>query len=86
MILRIINSFFIFCITTIIRIYQFCISPILNSNCRYLPTCSEYSIQAFRDYGFFRGFVLSIKRILKCHPLGEQGYDPVPKKLNNEEN
>ncbi len=60
-----------------IRFYQYLISPILASNCRYIPTCSNYSIQAFKTYGFFKGIKLTILRITKCHPFGGSGYDPV---------
>ncbi len=63
-----------------IRLYQLLISPILGQNCRYLPTCSEYSIKALKEHGFFRGSILSVKRISKCHPWGSEGFDPVPKK------
>lgn len=57
--------------------YQYLISPLLGQNCRYTPTCSEYSIQAIEKYGIFKGFWLSIKRISKCHPLGGSGHDPL---------
>ena len=62
----------------IIKFYQFFISPILGQNCRYLPTCSEYSIQSIKKFGIFKGTFLSLKRISKCHPWGNHGYDPVP--------
>ena len=65
----------------VIRFYQYFFSPLLGQNCRYLPTCSEYSIQSFRQFGIIRGFILSFKRISKCHPWGNHGYDPVPKKI-----
>ena len=64
----------------IIRLYQLLISPILGQNCRYLPTCSEYSIKALKEHGLVRGSILSVKRISKCHPWGSYGFDPVPKK------
>ena len=67
-------------IIVIIKFYQFFISPILGQNCRYLPTCSEYSIQSIKKFGFFKGTFLSLKRISKCHPWGNHGYDPVPNK------
>ena len=57
--------------------YQYLISPLLGQNCRYTPTCSEYSIQAIEKYGIFKGFWLSIKRISKCHPWGGSGHDPL---------
>jgi uncharacterized protein len=62
----------------VIRIYQLVISPWLGPKCRFTPSCSEYSIQAFRKYGPVKGFWLSIKRVSKCHPWGRSGYDPVP--------
>ena len=62
----------------IIKIYQLIISPILPPTCRFTPTCSHYSLEAFKKYGLLKGGWLSAKRILKCHPWGESGYDPVP--------
>jgi len=67
-----------------IKLYQLFISPILKSNCRYLPTCSEYSIESLKEHGIIRGVFLSIKRIMHCHPYGGDGYDPVPKKIKKE--
>ena len=69
-----------------IRAYRFLISPLLGHSCRYLPTCSEYSIEALKTFGFFKGLLISIKRILSCHPIkflgGGEGFDPVNKKKN----
>jgi putative membrane protein insertion efficiency factor len=62
----------------LIKIYQWCISPLLGPSCRFTPTCSQYSLEAFKKYGLFKGFWLTIKRISRCHPWGGQGYDPVP--------
>jgi putative membrane protein insertion efficiency factor len=66
-----------------IKGYRFLISPLLGHSCRYLPTCSEYSIEALTTYGFFNGLLMSIKRILSCHPIkflgGGEGFDPVNK-------
>ena len=62
----------------LILFYQKAISPLLPPSCRFMPTCSEYAIIAVRRYGFFKGFYLAIRRILKCHPWHEGGYDPVP--------
>ena len=62
----------------LIKIYQWVISPWLGPKCRYTPTCSNYSIEAFKKYGLFKGFWLSLKRIASCHPWGGHGYDPVP--------
>ena len=75
----------------IIKIYQYFISPFLGNRCRFLPTCSEYFIEALRAHGFIVGFKLGIKRILKCHPFkklgGSHGLDfvpaPVDKKVIN---
>ena len=68
-----------------IKGYRFIISPILGNSCRYLPTCSEYSIEALKTFGFFKGLFMGIKRILSCHPIkflgGGEGFDPVNKKI-----
>ena len=84
MIKRYLNNFLITLLIFIIKTYQFFLSPILKANCRYLPSCSEYSIIAFKKYGLVKGFYYSLKRILKCHPFGGSGHDPVPKKINKE--
>ena len=63
-----------------IKGYQFLISPLLGQSCRYLPTCSEYSIDALKNFGFLKGSLLSLKRILSCHPWGRGGFDPVKKR------
>ncbi|HRI22430.1 MAG TPA: membrane protein insertion efficiency factor YidD [Panacibacter sp.] len=62
----------------LIKFYQHVISPLMGPKCRFTPTCSQYSLQAFKKYGVFKGFWLSVKRISKCHPWGGSGYDPVP--------
>lgn len=61
-----------------ILFYRGAISPLKPPTCRYNPTCSEYTIQALRKYGPFKGLWLGLKRILRCHPWGGHGYDPVP--------
>jgi putative membrane protein insertion efficiency factor len=61
----------------LIRFYQAAISPHLRPSCRYIPSCSEYALQAFQKYGFFKAFGLSVWRILRCNPLSKGGYDPV---------
>ena len=62
-----------------IRLYQLLISPLLGNNCRYHPSCSSYSIECFRELPFYKAMWYSMMRIIKCHPLSEGGYDPVPK-------
>ncbi len=81
MILRYLNTTTTFLLILIIKIYQLIFSPLLKSNCRYLPTCSEYAIIALKDHGLITGIYYSIKRIISCHPFGRHGYDPVPKKI-----
>ena len=68
-------------IIKIIKVYKFLISPILGNSCRYLPTCSEYCIEALKTYGFAKGLLLSFKRIISCHPWGKSGLDPVKKEI-----
>ncbi len=63
-----------------IRLYQLLISPLLGSNCRYTPSCSEYSIQAIERFGVLRGGWMAIRRLGSCHPWGGCGHDPVPDK------
>tara|TARA_B100000927_G_scaffold43178_1_gene30640 strand:+ start:3947 stop:4162 length:216 start_codon:yes stop_codon:yes gene_type:complete len=60
-----------------IILYQKTLSPFFPSSCRFTPTCSEYSKQSILKYGLFKGSYLGVKRILKCHPWGKSGYDPV---------
>lgn len=62
----------------LVKIYQLCISPFTPAACRFRPTCSEYTIQALRKHGIFKGGWLAVKRISRCHPWGGSGYDPVP--------
>ena len=61
-----------------IRGYQLVVSPWLPPACRYEPSCSEYALTAVRRFGATRGVWLSVRRLLRCHPLGSCGYDPVP--------
>jgi putative membrane protein insertion efficiency factor len=62
----------------LIKIYQSTISKVLPSSCRYTPTCSEYTYEAINRYGIFKGIWMGTKRISRCHPWHEGGYDPVP--------
>ncbi len=58
--------------------YQSAISPLLGAKCRFDPSCSQYGVEAFTKHGLIKGFYLTLKRILRCHPWGGHGYDPVP--------
>ncbi|MHA1109409.1 MAG: membrane protein insertion efficiency factor YidD [Alphaproteobacteria bacterium] len=62
----------------LIRIYQLLISPVLPAHCRYAPSCSAYALEALRSHGVARGGVMALRRILRCHPWGDHGFDPVP--------
>ena len=69
----------------LIKGYKYLVSPLVGHSCRYLPTCSQYSIDALKEFGFFKGLFISIKRILSCHPIkflgGGEGFDPVKKEM-----
>ena len=62
----------------LVRFYQVCISPLKPASCRFTPTCSQYALEALRKYGPFKGSWLALRRILRCRPWGDRGYDPVP--------
>lgn len=62
----------------LLRLYKFVLSPLLPAACRYQPTCSEYAREAVERYGVLRGTVMAVRRLSRCHPLREGGYDPVP--------
>lgn len=64
----------------LVALYRVAISPWLGANCRFEPSCSAYAMEALRVHGAFRGTVLAVKRICRCHPWGGSGYDPVPEK------
>jgi uncharacterized protein len=61
-----------------IRIYQWTVSPLLPRTCRFAPSCSEYAAEALLAHGLWRGGGLAARRLLRCHPWGGHGYDPVP--------
>ncbi|MCG8468447.1 MAG: membrane protein insertion efficiency factor YidD [Gemmatimonadetes bacterium] len=67
-------------IVAAIRMYQLVLSPWLPTACRYHPTCSEYALVAVRRHGAWRGSLLAGRRLLRCHPFGARGYDPVPER------
>ena len=62
----------------LIKLYQYTLSPLLGSNCRFHPTCSAYAVEAIDKYGVVRGGYLSLRRLIKCHPFHSGGFDPVP--------
>jgi putative membrane protein insertion efficiency factor len=74
-------NFLTYILIKLIKLYQYLLSPIIGPSCRYLPTCSEYSIEALKTYGFSKGLLLSLKRIMSCHPWGNSGFDPVKKEM-----
>jgi len=63
----------------LIRFYQYSISPLKGPTCRFIPSCSQYTLEAVRLHGPFRGLFLGMKRVLRCHPFHAGGYDPVPR-------
>ena len=84
MIIKFLNKVTVGCLIFIIKFYQLTISPLIKSNCRYLPTCSEYAITALKERGLLIGVFYSVIRIFSCHPFGKSGYDPVPKKITKD--
>jgi len=65
-------------LVALIRVYQWVISPVLGPKCRFTPSCSHYAVEALKRYGLFKGCWLGMKRIVRCHPWGGHGVDPVP--------
>ncbi len=80
--LKFLNKSALFFCLFLIRVYQLVLSPIKGNICRFQPTCSEYAKEAFLLHGVVKGAILTGKRLLKCHPWGGSGYDPVPNKLS----
>ena len=72
-----IKKLLIFCVINLINFYKYLISPLLGNNCRFLPTCSEYTREAILKFGLIRGISLGFKRIIKCNPWGKSGHDPI---------
>ena len=68
----------------LIYVYKSCISPLLSHTCRFYPTCSTYAILALKEFGFFKGSILSVKRILKCNPKSKCGFDPLPNNIKGD--
>ncbi len=70
----------------LIKFYQKSISPGLGANCKYIPTCSQYGLEAIERFGAFKGFFLTVWRVLRCNPFSKGGYDPVPEKRTGKRN
>ena len=66
----------------LIKFYQLFISPLTPPSCRYTPTCSQYALEAFKKHGPVKGLYLTVHRLLRCHPWGGSGYDPVPEEFH----
>ena len=64
----------------LLRAYQYLLSPFLGQHCRFIPTCSQYAIDALREHGPWRGSLLAARRVLRCHPWHPGGVDPVPER------
>jgi len=75
---RMLKKVLIFPFVVLIKFYQSFISPLLAPSCRFTPTCSHYALESLTKYGVFKGVILIIRRISKCHPWGKSGYDPLP--------
>lgn len=76
--LNVLKRIVAFPLILLVRFYQLCLSPLKPPSCRFTPTCSQYAIEALRKHGPIKGLYLTAKRLLRCHPWGGSGYDPVP--------
>lgn len=65
-------------VTLLIRVYRYCLSPLIGPSCRHLPTCSDYAEEAIVRHGLLKGSWFAVRRLGRCHPWGSSGYDPVP--------
>jgi len=74
------NRIIIFPFLLLINVYRCTLSPYIGNQCRYYPSCSHYAEDALKEHGLIHGAILAVKRIFRCHPWHEGGYDPVPEK------
>jgi uncharacterized protein len=74
---------FLWLFKALILFYRYCISPLIPPRCRFQPTCSEYAMEALTAHGPFYGGLLALKRIMRCHPWGGSGFDPVPERIDS---
>lgn len=72
-------------VEVLLRFYKLWISPVFGNSCRFSPSCSEYAAQAVIERGWLRGGMLAVRRVLRCHPFGASGYDPVPHAPHHEQ-
>jgi putative membrane protein insertion efficiency factor len=80
--MKILSKFFTFPLILLVKIYQLLLSPLMPPVCRFQPTCSHYMIESLKVWGPLKGTYFGVKRIMRCHPWGGHGHDPVPPKLN----
>lgn len=80
--LSFVRKFFVVLLLLPIEFYRKCISPLLPPSCRYTPSCSAYAVEAIKIHGPLKGLYLACRRVLRCHPWGGCGYDPVPEKFH----
>lgn len=76
--MQLISRFFTSLLVRLIKIYQLLLSPMLGQNCRYYPTCSHYAQESLNKHGIIKGSYLATRRLLRCHPWHDGGFDPVP--------
>jgi uncharacterized protein len=78
MMLRVVRKMVSYLLISLVRFYQYAISPLTMASCRFTPTCSTYSVEAIKKHGPLKGLWLTIRRIARCNPWGGHGHDPVP--------
>ena len=83
--LALVQQAFMWLVLAPIYVYRFTLSPLIGRDCRFLPTCSQYTIKAIRTHGVWSGSLMGIRRIGRCHPWGGGGHDPVPPRNTSSE-